>query len=87
LNIKYGIINQRRRIKYMDFVKLIIYLNDGVVQVNISEEMSRNLSTAVKDKSEDKLREYFHNLEDTLSGEKIDIELDDLKGFEFKLGK
>ncbi len=71
----------------MDFVKLIIYLNDGVVQVNISEEMSRNLSTAVKDKSEDKLREYFHNLEDTLSGEKIDIELDDLKGFEFKLGK
>jgi hypothetical protein len=87
LNIKYGIINQRRRIKYMDFVKLIIYLNDGVVQVNISEEMSRNLSTAVKDKSEDKLREYFHNLEDTLSGKKIDIELDDLKGFEFKLGK
>nr|DAI44951.1 MAG TPA: hypothetical protein [Caudoviricetes sp.] len=71
----------------MDFVKLIIYLNDGVVQVNISEEMSRNLSTAVKDKSEDKLREYFHNLEDTLSGKKIDIELDDLKGFEFKLGK
>jgi hypothetical protein len=87
LNIKYGIINQRRRIKYMDFVKLIIYLNDGVVQVNISEEMSRNLSIAVKDKSEDKLREYFHNLEDTLSGKKIDIELDDLKGFEFKLGK
>lgn len=71
----------------MDFVKLIIYLNDGVVQVNISEEMSRNLSTAVKDKSEDKLREYFHNLEDTLSGKKIDIELDDLKGFEFNLGK
>lgn len=71
----------------MDFVKLIIYLNDGVGQVNISEEMSRNLSTAVKDKSEDKLREYFHNLEDTLSGKKIDIELDDLKGFEFKLGK
>ncbi len=71
----------------MDFVKLIIYLNDGVVQVNISEEMSRNLSIAVKDKSEDKLREYFHNLEDTLSGKKIDIELDDLKGFEFKLGK
>lgn len=71
----------------MDFVKLIIYLNDGVVQVNISEEMSRNLSNAVKDKSEDKLREYFHNLEDTLSGKKIDIELDDLKGFEFKLGK
>lgn len=71
----------------MDFVKLIIYLNDGVVQVNISEEMSRNLSTAVKDKSEDKLREYFHNLEDTLSGKKIDIELHDLKGFEFKLGK
>lgn len=71
----------------MDFVKLIIYLNDGVVQVNISEEMSRNLSIAVKDKSEDKLREYFHNLEDTLSGKKIDIELDDLKGFEFNLGK
>lgn len=71
----------------MNFVKLIIYLNDGVVQVNISEEMSRNLSTAVKDKSEDKLREYFHNLEDILLGKKVDIDLDDLKGFEFELGK
>lgn len=71
----------------MDYIFLIIYLNEGVVNIRIDYQMAQKIDKAMKENSKETISEYFHNLIDIVNDEKFDINFDDIEGFELRLGR